>query len=115
MRGRFLLGYGYLVVLPLLAVEFLAVRSWASPDPRSWWASAWPFLILSGVFFVLEVVTLVASSGERQTLPAVKDAVFVVALCGIADRRGEIGVSEGRMFELDSSDPLAVAGATCSS
>jgi hypothetical protein len=31
------------------------------------------------VFFILEVVTLVASSGERQTLPAVKDAVFVVA------------------------------------
>ena len=38
----------------------------------------WPFLILAAVFFVLEVVTLVASSGERQTLPAIKDAVFVV-------------------------------------
>jgi hypothetical protein len=47
--------------------------------PASWWATAWPFIILAGAFLILEVVTLVASSGERQTLPAVKDAVFVVA------------------------------------
>jgi hypothetical protein len=35
-------------------------------------------LILAGVFLVLEAVTLVASTGERQTLPAVKDALFAV-------------------------------------
>ena len=44
----------------------------------SWWATMWPFLILAGVFFVLEAVTLVSSSDERRTLPAVKDAVFVL-------------------------------------
>ena len=38
----------------------------------------WPFRHLSVVFFVLEVVTLVSSTGERQVLPALKDAVFVV-------------------------------------
>jgi hypothetical protein len=76
MRGRFLLGYGYLVVLPLLLLIWQAVMGVAGPV--SWWASAWPFVILAGVFFILEAVTLVASSGERQTLPAVKDAVFVV-------------------------------------
>jgi multidrug transporter EmrE-like cation transporter len=38
----------------------------------------WPFLILAGVFFVLEAITLVSSDGERQALPAVKDALFVV-------------------------------------
>jgi hypothetical protein len=36
-------------------------------------------VILAAVFFVLEAVTLIASSGERQTLPAVKDAIFVLA------------------------------------
>ena len=77
MRGRFLLGYGYLVILPLLLLIWQSILGVAGP--ASWWASAWPFVILSGVFFILEVVTLVASSGERQTLPAVKDAVFVVA------------------------------------
>jgi len=76
MRGRFLLGYGYLVVLPLLLLIWQSMLGVAAP--ASWWASAWPFLILAGVFFILEVVTLVASSGERQTLPAVKDTVFVV-------------------------------------
>ena len=75
MRGRFLLGYGYLVVLPILLLIWQSILGVAGP--ASWWASVWPFVILAGVFFILEVVTLVASSGERQTLPAVKDAVFV--------------------------------------
>ena len=38
----------------------------------------WPFLILAGVFFVLEAVTLVSSEGDRQDVPAVKDALFVL-------------------------------------
>lgn len=75
-RGRFLFGYGYLIVLPLLLLIWDAVLGVATP--ASWWASIWPFLILPAVFFVLEAVTLVSSTGERQTLPAVKDALFVV-------------------------------------
>jgi hypothetical protein len=77
LRGRFALGFGYLVVLPLLWLIWQSMLGVAGPT--SWWASAWPFVILAGVFLILEVVTLVASSGERQTLPAVKDAVFVAA------------------------------------
>jgi hypothetical protein len=77
LRGRFVLGYGYLVVLPLLWLIWQSILGVAGA--ASWWASAWPFVILAGVFLTLEVVTLVASSGERQTLPAVKDTVFVVA------------------------------------
>jgi hypothetical protein len=75
-RGRFLIGYGYLVVLPLLLWIWQSVLGVAAP--ASWWASPWPALILAGVFFILEAVTLVASSGERQGLPAAKDALFVV-------------------------------------
>ena len=74
---RFLLGYGYLVVAPLLLLIWQSVLGVAGP--ASWWASAWPLVILAAVFFVLEAVTLIASSGERQTLPAVKDAIFVLA------------------------------------
>jgi len=75
-RGRFLFSYAYLIVLPVLLMisdAFLGVAS-----PASWWASVWPFLIVAAVFFVLEVVTLTSSDGEKQTLPAVKDALFVV-------------------------------------
>ena len=76
MRGRFLLGYGYLVVLPLLLLIWQSAQGVV--PAVSWWASVWPFVVLAGVFFVLEAITLVSSTGERQALPAVKDAVFVV-------------------------------------
>ncbi len=75
-RGRFLFSYAYLIVLPVLLMisdAFLGVA-----PPASWWASVWPFLIIAAVFFVLEVVTLTSSDGEKQTLPAVKDALFAV-------------------------------------
>jgi hypothetical protein len=75
-RGRFLAGYGYLVIAPLLLLIWQAVIG--TPAPASWWGTAWPFLILGAVFFVLEAITLVAASGERQGLTAVKDAVFVL-------------------------------------
>jgi hypothetical protein len=76
LRGRFLVGYGYLVVLPLLLLIWQTALGVAAA--ASWWASPWPFLILAGVFFVLEAVTLVSSTGERQTLPAVKETLFAV-------------------------------------
>ena len=75
-RSRFLVGYGYLVVLPLLLLIWDSVQGVVASS--SWWASMWPFLILACVFFALEVVTLVSSTEERQTLPATKDAVFVL-------------------------------------
>ena len=75
VRGRFLLGYGYLIVAPLLLLIWATFQGVAAP--ASWWASIWPFLILAAVFFVLEIVTLVSSTGERKTLPAIKDTVFV--------------------------------------
>jgi hypothetical protein len=76
VRGRFLIGYGYLVVLPLLLLIWQATLGVVGAT--SWWASVWPFLISAGIFFILEAVTLIASTGERQTLPAVKDALFAV-------------------------------------
>jgi hypothetical protein len=75
-RGRFLFAYGYLVVLPVLLLIWDSVLGVATQ--ASWWATMWPFLIVAAVFFVLEAVTLTASDGERQTLPAVKDVLFVV-------------------------------------
>jgi hypothetical protein len=75
-RSRFLIGYAYLVVLPLLLSIWQTMLGVAAPT--SWWASPWPFLILASVFFILEAVTLVASAAERRTLPAIKDTLFVV-------------------------------------
>ena len=76
-RSRFLVGYGYLIVLPLLLLIWQTSQG-VAVGSVSWWASMWPFLILAAAFFILEVITLVASTGERQILPALKDALFVV-------------------------------------
>jgi hypothetical protein len=75
-RSRFLVGYAYLVVLPVLLLILQAMQGVGAA--ASWWATMWPFLILAGVFFVLEAVTLVSSSDDRRALPAVKDALFVL-------------------------------------
>jgi hypothetical protein len=76
-RSRFLAGYAYLIVLPVLLMIWQTVQGVAAA--ASWWASTWPFLILAAAFFIFEVVTLISSSEERQTLPAIKDALFVIA------------------------------------
>lgn len=78
-RYRFLLGYGYLTVLPLL----LGVWRWANEvvpaEGLSWWSTIWPFAVLGAVFFLLEIVALLADrAGDKHGLTAVKDALFVV-------------------------------------
>jgi hypothetical protein len=80
-RSRFLAGYAYLIVMPVLLLIWQSVQGVAAA--ASWWASMWPFLILAVAFFVLEVVTLISSSEERQTLPAIKDALFVIAYAAL--------------------------------
>ena len=77
VRGRFLLGYGYLVVLPVLLLIWQSVagrcRGRRPGGPRCGRSSSWPacssFLRPSRSFH---------PTGERQALPAVKDALFVV-------------------------------------
>jgi hypothetical protein len=70
-RFRFLLAYAYFIVLPILLLIWRAVEGATG-------ASIWPFLILAVIFFVLEAVILLSGSPERQTLPALKDALFVL-------------------------------------
>jgi hypothetical protein len=78
-RFRFLAGYGYFVALPILLVIWRAVQGIEIPDTVSWWSSVWPFVIWSVIFFVLEIVTLlVPDSDEKQTLPAIKDCIFIL-------------------------------------
>ncbi len=78
-RYRFLVALAYLLVLPLLLLVWRTVQGVETPADLSWWSGIWPFVILSGVFFLLEIVTLVTSAeGSRQVLPAIKDILFAV-------------------------------------
>jgi hypothetical protein len=79
-RLRFLVAYGYLIALPILLLIWQATQDVATPKDLSWWSTIWPFFGLAIIFFVLEVIALAAiREPERQTVPAVKDGVFVVA------------------------------------
>lgn len=77
-RFRFLVVYGYLVILPLLLLIWRTVAGAAAPAGVAWWGSIWPVFTLAVIFFVFEIITLLGNASERQTVPAVKDALFVL-------------------------------------
>ena len=78
-RYRFLIAYGYFIALPILLLIWRFIQVVALPETISWWSTIWPFFVLAIIFFVLEVISLVATRGtEHQTVPAVKDAAFIV-------------------------------------
>ncbi len=79
MRGRFLVGFGYLTLLPLLLALWRWVQEIEAPADLALWSTIWPAFFLALAFFVLEVITLLVLRDPRgHVVPAVKDAVFVV-------------------------------------
>jgi hypothetical protein len=79
-RFRFLLGYGYLVALPVLLLIWRAQQGIGAPDGISWWETPWPVFFLAVIFFALEAVVLIASRERRAGGgAAIRDAVFVAA------------------------------------
>lgn len=77
-RFRFLIAYGYLILLPLLLAIWQAVLGIEPPADPGFWSSIWPVFILAIIFFVLEAVFLLVGGGERQVAAAIKDVVFLV-------------------------------------
>ena len=79
MRGRFLVGVGYLVLLPLLLVLWRWVQEIEAPADVGWWSTIWPVFFLALAFFVLEIISLLVLRDNRgHVVPAIKDSVFVV-------------------------------------
>ena len=78
MRGRFLVGFGYLTLLPLLLVLWRWVQEIEAPAEIAWWSTVWPVFFLALAFFVLEIISLLVLRDNRGHLvPAVKDTLFV--------------------------------------
>lgn len=76
---RFLIGYGYFILLPILLLIWRTIQEVATPEGLSWWSTIWPFFLLAILFFLLELATLMAPSGsERHGLAALKDIIFYV-------------------------------------
>ena len=79
MRGRFLVGFGYLTLLPLLLALWRWVQEIETPAELAWWSTIWPVFFLALAFFAIEIVTLLVLRDNRgHVVPAVKDALFVV-------------------------------------
>ena len=79
MRGRFLVGFGYLTLLPLLLVLWRWVQEIEAPADVGWWSTIWPVFFLALAFFVLEIISLLVLRDPRgHVVPAIKDALFVV-------------------------------------
>lgn len=82
-RLRFLAAYLYLMLLPVLLLIWRAVQGVPAAKDPSWWDTVWPLFFLGAIFFVLELIAVIASSDrEKQAVPAIKDGLYVV-LVGI--------------------------------
>lgn len=82
-RIRFLAAYLYLMLLPILLLIWRAMQGVPAAEDADWWSTIWPLFLLGVVFFVLELIAVIASSNrEKQAVPAIKDALYVV-LVGI--------------------------------
>ena len=78
-RGRFLVGFGYVTLLPLLLVLWRWVQEIEAPPELGWWSTVWPVFFLALAFFVLEVIALIGLKDARgHVVPAIKDSLFVV-------------------------------------
>ncbi len=78
-RYRFLIAHAYLILLPILLLIWQLMQGVAQVEGISWWSTIWPFFSLAIIFFVLEVIALVATRDvEKQVVPVIKDAVFLV-------------------------------------
>lgn len=82
-RLRFLAAYLYLLLLPILLLIWRAMQGAPAAGDTDWWSTVWPLFFLGVIFFVLELIAVIASSDrEKQAVPAIKDALYVV-LVGI--------------------------------
>ncbi len=78
-RYRFLVGYVYFTLVPLLLLIWRTVQGHEVLAESSWWESVWPFFLVGLTFTLIEVMVLIATrSSGRQGVGGVRDVLFVV-------------------------------------
>jgi len=76
---RFLAGYVYLIALPILLLIWRNAQGVEIPPETSWWQGIWPFFSLAVVFFVLEIILLIANREAKSQADGIaKDVIFVI-------------------------------------
>ena len=78
-RYRFLVGYVYFTLVPLLLLIWRTVQGHEVLPDSSWWESVWPFFFVGLIFTLIEVMVLIATrSSGRHGVGGVRDVLFVV-------------------------------------
>ena len=78
-RYRFLVGYVYFTLVPLLLLIWQTVQGHEVLAESSWWESVWPFFLVGLIFALIEVMVLIGTrSSGRQGAGGVRDVLFVV-------------------------------------
>lgn len=78
-RLRFLITYGYLILLPIGLLIWRSVQGVDISVEISWWETIWPFFSLAIIFCVLEIIVLIITRESRsQGIAIAKDLVFLV-------------------------------------
>lgn len=76
---RFLAGHAYLIALPILLLIWRTVQEVQIAPETSWWEGIWPFFSLAVVFFVLEIILLIANrESKSQAVGVTKDVIFAI-------------------------------------
>ena len=78
-RYRFLILYGYLILLPIDLLLWRVFLGLPVVEGVLFWSSLWPFFVLAIIFFVFEIISVIATrESNNHTVPAIKDALFVL-------------------------------------
>ena len=78
-RLRFLIGHLYLLALPILLLIWQTVQEVELAPEISWWGTIWPFFFLALIFFVLEIIVLIANrDNDSQGAGTAKDIIFLI-------------------------------------
>ncbi len=76
---RFLFAYGFIVLAPVLLLIWRHAHDVSGMAATSWWETIWPCFLLTVLFFVFEIVLIIASrETPRHGVGAVKDLVFFI-------------------------------------
>ena len=88
-RFRWLIGLGYLALLPVLLWIWRLAQGIAAPEEISWWSTPWPFIVLGVIACAVEIIALAATGrgengrGDGTAGHIVKDALFFVLYGGL--------------------------------
>ena len=110
-RLRFLLIHAWLIALPILLLVWRSQMGMEAVEDISWWDTIWPFFFLALVFFVVELIILIATDEGGDTgIGTFKGRRLFADLLDSADLGASRGGCLMRGLRLGSSAAIGFGG-----